>query len=129
MRRFLISLGFIMLFVIGSVVFEQWYMYRFAKGMNEGLDDIMEAKQYVKQTEAMGALNDFYEKNHPVISHLVFSNRLEEIETVLHKLNAYVAAEDENEVPATIEELRSRINLLASTELYRRNHPHGFCID
>lgn len=129
MKRFLISLILILLFVGGSVVFDQWFMCRFAKEINGGLDRIVQAEEQSERDEAIKALNQCYDDRHPIADHLIFANRLEEIETLLYKLNAYVEAEDEEEILATAQELRARINLLHSLEFYRGNHPSDFSIN
>ena len=53
----------------------------------------------------------------------------EELEMLLHKLNAYLKTEDEHEIEATAAELRARVNLLYSTDLYHWYHPFQFRIE
>lgn len=128
MKRFLISLILILLFVGGSVVYDQWFMCQFSKEMNNGIDGIIQAQNQLEKEGAVERLNKCYEKRHPIADHLIFSNRLEEIETLLYKLNAYIDREEDAEILATAQELRSRINLLHSIEFYRGNRSKDFGI-
>lgn len=130
MKRFIISLSLILLFVIAAVFFDQWYMYGFAEKMNEGVDQlIISMEDAQKRSDAVEILNKTFRKARPIINQLVFANRLEEVETVLYKLNAYIEIGDEREISATAEELRSRVNLLSSADLYYRNHASRFGIN
>ncbi len=128
MKRFLISLILILLFVGGSVVYDQWFMCRFAKEMNDGIDGIIQAQHQSEKENAVEQLNECYAKRHPIADHLIFSNRLEEIETLLYKLNAYIEEQEDAEILATAQEMRSRINLLHSIEFYRGNRSGDFSI-
>lgn len=128
MKRFLISLILILLFVGGSVVYDQLFMCRFAKEMDEKIGRIVAAENQEACRDAVVELNSYYGKRHPIADHLIFSNRLEDIETLIYKLNAYVEEDDKKEILATAQELRARINMLHSIEFYRGNSPEDFRI-
>ena len=130
MKRFVISLSLILVFIMGAIFFEHWYMQDFAFTMNGQITLLEEAvRKQENVSTAMEQLNDAYHRNRPIVSQLVFSNRLEEVETVLYKLNAYIKAADQSEINATIAELRARMRLLSSSQRYYRNQKAKWGID
>lgn len=112
MKRFIISLSFIFLFVISVIAFDQWYMDRFENRINQGLDAVLSAKDERGLQESIKMLNEDFYHSRSVVSQFVFANRLEEMETALYKLNAYVEIQDHDEIMATAEEVRARLHLL-----------------
>ncbi len=129
MKRTLISLCLILIFILSVVIADLWFMNRYADGMNRRLDAIVKADSYEEKKRLAGELDVFF-VSHDFFAHrLVPTGRMEEMETLLHKLNAYIETEDSHEVAATVAELRSRVNLLYSTFMYRWYHPERFRIE
>lgn len=129
MKRTIISLCIITVLIIAIVVGDLWFMSNFADGMNTRLDAIAGADTIVEKKQLAAELDDFYMKRNFWAHRLVPTNRMEDLETLLHKLNAYLKAEEENEIEATVAEVRARVNLLYSTSVYHWYHPAGFCIE
>lgn len=129
MKRTLISLGLITVFIITVVIADLWFMSRYAEGMNSRLDAIAEAKSYLEKKKLAKELDDFFVSQDFWAHRLVPTGRMEELETLLHKLNAYLETEDSHEVTATVAEIRSRVNLLYSTSIYHWYHPVEFRIE
>lgn len=129
MRRIMISLGVISAFILIVVIGDLWFMNRYAARMNEGLDAIANAGTYEEKRQRAEELDVLFEDQSFWAHRLIPTNRLEELSTLLHKLNAYIESEDENEVGATVEEIRARVNLLYSTELWRWYQSKGFRIE
>ncbi len=129
MKRTMISLGVISVFILGIAIGDLWFMNRYAAGMNEGLDAIAAAESFDEKKMHTAQLEDFFVSQDFWAHRLIPTSRLEELETLLHKLNAYLETEDENEVSATVAEIKARVNLLYSTNLYHWYHPAGFSIE
>ena len=129
MKRTIISLCIITVLIIAIVVGDLWFMSNFADGMNTRLDAIAGADTIVEKKQLAAELDNFYMKRNFWAHRLVPTNRMEDLETLLHKLNAYLKAEEENEIEATVAEVRARVNLLYSTSVYHWYHPTGFCIE
>lgn len=129
MKRTLISLGLITVFILAVVIADLWFMTRYAEGMNTRLDAIAEAESYQEKKELAAELDDFFLSRNFWAHRLVPTGRMEELETLLHKLNAYIETEDTHEVVATVAEIRSRVNLLYSTSFYHWYHPAEFRIE
>lgn len=129
MKRTLTSLIVITVFVVSVVVADLWFMSSYAKGMNERLEQIEKVETMEMKKEAVLDLEHYFKNKNFWAHRIVPTGRLEELETLLYKLNAYIAASDEHEVTATIAELRSRVNLLYSTNLYHWYHPAEFSIE
>ena len=129
MRRTVISLAVITVFILTVVIGDQWFMGRYADGFNERLDILEKAENLEEQKEGAAELDRFYKEGSFLAHRLIPTGRLEEIEMLLHKLNAYIETEDDHEVEATIAEIRARVNLLYSTNLYHWYHPLEFRIE
>ncbi len=129
MKRTVISLTVITAFVLGVVVWDLWFMTRYVGGMNERLDALEAALEFEEQKACAAQLDDYFLSKNFWAHRLVPTGRMEELETLLHKLNAYIETKDEREVEATIAELRARLNLLYSTDLYHWYHPMEFRIE
>lgn len=114
MKRFVISLSLILLFIFAVILFDGWYIKTFKKEMNQGIDAIIAAENQAEFIAAGERLRDSYNRRKIILSKLVFTNRMEEMQTLVDKLMAYLDAENESEILATAAELRARINLLRS---------------
>ena len=112
MKRFVISLLLIFVFVSSAVAFDQWYVNRFKNQLNAGVDAVVEAGDERQRLAATEELNAVYDRARFIVSQFVFANRLEEVETLLRKLSAYIEIGNEEEIGATAEEFRSRVDLL-----------------
>lgn len=129
MRRTVISLSLILLFIVAVVGGDLWFMSRFADGMNRRLDAVSSAATLVEKKILAKDLDAYYSKQDFWAHRLIPTGRIEELETLLHKLNAYLKVGDMFEVEATVAEIRSRVNLLYSTTLYHWYHPAEFRIE
>ena len=129
MKRTFISLALILAIITLVVIGDLAFMTQFADGMTMRLDKIIESKSIVKQREIAEELGLFYKSKDFIAHRIIPTDRIEEIETMLHKLNAYIGEEDENEIGATAAEIRARVNLLYSTYIYHWYHPFEFRIE
>ncbi len=129
MKRTFISFGILISLVVVAVGADLFFMTRFAAGITDRLDLISQEDLLYKKKEFAEDLDRFYEENSFWAHRVVPTDRLDEIEMLLHKLNAYLEEEDYNEVEATVAELRARINLLYSTNIYHWYHPFRFRIE
>ncbi|MBQ8894031.1 MAG: DUF4363 family protein [Clostridia bacterium] len=129
MKRTMVSLILIILFILAVVLGDLWFMSSYAEGMNDRLDALLEAKTLEEKKSCALDLDAFFEKRNFWAHRLVPTGRMEELETLLHKLNAYLKTDDAHEVEATVAEIRSRVNLLYSTAIYHWHHPTEFCIE
>lgn len=129
MKRTFISFGILISLVLAVVGADLFFMTRFAAGITDRLDQISQEDLLDKKKEIAADLDRFYEKNSFWAHRVVPTDRLDEIEMLLHKLNAYLEEEDYNEIEATTAELRARINLLYSTNIYHWYHPFRFRIE
>lgn len=129
MKRTWISLVIIIVFIIGVSVLDLWFVSEFAAGMTARLDAVSAAETLPEKKELAEELDRYYQKQQFWAHRLIPTGRLEELEMLLHKLNAYLKTEDEHEIEATAAELRARVNLLYSTDLYHWYHPFQFRIE
>ena len=118
-----------MIFIITVVAVDLWVMTSFVSGMTRRLDLISDSDELMVQKELAKDLDSFYESKRFWIHRFVPTGKVEDIETLLHKLNAYLKEEDYNEVEATVAELRTRVNVLYSTYIYHWYHPFHFRIE
>ena len=123
MKRTIMSLILITIFVVGIVVADLWFMSSYAAGMNERLDKIDEKSEIDDKRVAAKELDAFFEDRNFWAHRFVPTGRMEELETLLYKLNSYLSTEDEHEIDATVAELKARVNLLYSTMFYHWHHP------
>ena len=129
MKRTLISLSLITVFVLSVVIGDLWFMTHYVGGINDRLDKLEAAEGLDEQKACAAELDDFFVSHNFWAHRLVPTGRMEELETLLHKLNAYIETEDVHEVEATVAELRARANLLYSTDLYHWYQPMEFRIE
>lgn len=129
MKRTIISLSLITLFVFGVVFFDLFFMTRYVGALNDRMDLLEHASSREEQIERALDLGEFFKEHKFWANRLIPTDRMEDMETLLHKLNAYIETEDVHEVEATIAELRSRVNLLYSTDPYHWYHPTRFRIE
>ena len=129
MKRTFISFGILISLVLVVVGADLFFMMRFVEGITDRLDQISREDLLEKKKEIAADLDRFYEDNSFWAHRVVPTDRLDEIEMLLHKLNAYLKEEDYNEIEATAAELRARINLLYSTNIYHWYHPFRFRIE
>ena len=116
---------FILVIVCGDLLF----MTSFAEGMTERLNRIHQTDRLEEKIEIAKDLDEFYKKRSFMAHRLIPTDRVEEIEMLLHKLNAYLKEADANEIEATTAELRARVNLLYSTTIYHWYPPFEFRIE
>ena len=112
MKRTIINLTLITVFLTAVTLGDLWFMHRYSGGMNERLNAVEDAGNYEDQIKASRSLDEYFRKNYYLAHRLIHTGRLDEVETLLHKLNAYIRTEDEHEVAATVAELRGRVDLL-----------------
>ena len=129
MKRTLISLSLITVFVVAVAAADIWFMTDFASEMNRRIDLLEQARGYQEQRACALALDEYFESKKLLANRFVLTDRMEEMETLLHKMNSYIETEDEHEVVATAAELRARVNLLYSTAFYHWYHPIEFRIE
>lgn len=129
MKRTMTGLIVITVFVVAVVLADLWFMSQYAAGMNERLDAVANAEGFENQKHAAEELDRYFNEQDFWAHRFIPTGRMEELETLLHKLNAYIATEDEHEVLATAAEIRARVNLLYSTDLYHWYHPADFRIE
>lgn len=129
MRRTFISFTLIMIFIVSIVGADLWIITKFCDGMTERLDAISMSEEIEEQRRLAEEMDRFYESYQFWLHRTVSTGKLEDIEMLLHKLNAYLKEADENEIEATAAEIRSRVNLLYSTWLYHWYHPFDFRIE
>lgn len=129
MKRTWISFGVLVVFILAVVCGDLWFMSSYADGMNRRLDAIMEAGTLEDKKSCAEDLDAYFVKKNFWAHRLVPTGRMEELETLLHKLNAYLNTADEHEIEATVAEIRARVNLLYSTDVYHWYHPAEFCIE
>lgn len=129
MKRTIVSLSLITVFILTVAIGDIWFMTGYADGMNRHLDAVEEARGYEEKKICALELDDYYQSKAFWAHRLVPTGRMEEIETLLHKLNAYIETRDDHEVEATVAELRARVNLLYSTSFYHWYHPTEFRIE
>ncbi len=129
MKRTVISLSLITAFILAVVIWDLWFMTRYVSGMNDRLDALEAAGSLEEQKSLAMELDDFFMDRNFWAHRVVPTGRMEDLETLLHKLNAYIETEDEHEVEATIAEVRARVNLLYSTDIYHWYQPAEFRIE
>lgn len=129
MKRTIISLTVIIVFILAVVCGDLWFMSSYAYGMNRHLDAILEADTLELKKQRAIELDDFFVRKNFLAHRLVPTGRMEELETLLNKLNAYLKTNDEHEVEATVAEIRARVNLLYSTTIYHWYQPAEFSIE
>ena len=126
MKRTFISFGIILAFLLVIVGTDLVFMTSFADGMTKRLDLIIETENIDLQKQRAKELDDYFRSKEFFAHRFIPTDRIEEIETMLHKLNAYISEEDKNEIEATAAEIRARINLLYSTYIYHWYQPFEF---
>ncbi len=129
MRRTFISFTIIMIFIIAIVAADIIIITDFTSGMTERLDAISALEDFEEQKVLAKEMDSFFESRRFWIHRIVPTGRAEDIEMLLHKLNAYLKEEDKNEVEATAAEIRARVNTLYSTWIYHWYHPFRFRIE
>ena len=118
-----------MLFIFAVVFADVYIITDFSSGMTSRLDAISSTEDFQKQTVLAEEMDSYYESRRFWLHRFVPTGKLEDIETLLHKLNAYLKEEDEKEIEATTAEIRARVNFLYSTWLYHWYHPFRFRIE
>lgn len=129
MKRTFISLAVILAFLILIIGVDLIFMTSFADGMTKRLTLIIESDNIAYQREKAKEMDDYFRSKDFFAHRFIPTDRIEEIETMLHKLNAYIDEEDANEIEATAAEIRARINLLYSTYIYHWYQPFDFRIE
>ena len=129
MKRTFISLAVILAFLVAIVGGDLAFMTTFADGMTKRLDLIIETENVELQKQRTKELNLFYKNKEFWAHRFIPTDRIEEIETMMHKLNAYINESDENEIEATAAEIQARVNLLYSTYLFHWYQPFEFRIE
>ena len=129
MKRTFISLAVILAFLIFIIGTDLIFMTSFADGMTKRLTLIIESDNIAYQREKAKEMDDYFRSKEFFAHRFIPTDRIEEIETRLHKLNAYIDEEDANEIEATAAEIRARINLLYSTYIYHWYQPFDFRIE
>lgn len=129
MKRTFISLGIILAFLLVIVGTDLVFMTAFADGMTNRLDLIIETENIDLQKQRAKELDDYFRSKEFLAHRFIPTDRIEEIETMMHKLNAYINEEDKNEIEATATEIQARINLLYSTYIYHWYQPFEFRIE
>ncbi len=127
MKRMVIPLIIIIALVGFIVAADLWFITSYASGMTERLDALSQA-QPGEQAEQCREIIHFHFDKKFWVRRFIPSARLDEIEMLLHKLDAYVEEGDQNEIGATTAEVRARVNRLFSTFLYHWYHPEGYRI-
>ena len=116
MKRIVVSLIAILVIVVFAVLSGILYSRAYVEGF-EGLLDELDCTQ---QKEAvMDKMIQYYWRHSAIVCRIVPLSRMEEIETLLYKLNAYVKKGDEKETLATSEELRARVKMIYFMALWR----------
>jgi hypothetical protein len=129
MKRTIISLTVIIVFILAVVCADLWFMSSYAYGINRHLDAILEAHTLESKKQRATELDEFFANKDFWAHRLVPTGRMEELEMLLNKLNAYLKTNDEHEVEATVAEIRARVNLLYSTSIYHWYQPAEFRIE
>ena len=129
MKRTFISLGVILALILTIVISDIVFITSFAKGLTDRLDAIYQTDLLDEKIAIAKDMDAFYKRKSFMAHRLIPTDRVEEIEMLLHKLNAYLKEEDTNEIEATAAELRARVNLLYSTSIYHWYHPFDFRIE
>mgnify|MGYP003302364265 CR=1 FL=1 len=129
MKRTFLSLAIILAFLLFIVGTDLVFMTTFADGMTKRLGLIIETENIELQKQYARNLDEYYRKKELLAHRFIPTDRIEEIETMMHKLNAYINEADENEIEATATEIQARINLLYSTYVYHWYQPFDFRIE
>lgn len=129
MKRTFICFTLIMIFVVSVVAADIIIITDFSSGMTQRLDEISVSESFEEQKVMAKDLDSFFQSRRFWIHRLVPTGKAEDVETLLHKLNAYLKEDDKNEVEATVAELRARVNFLYSTWFYHWHHPFEFRIE
>ncbi len=129
MKRTFISLAVIILFLLLIIGTDLIFMTSFADGMTNRLNLIIETENVDLQKQRARDLDDYFRSKEFFAHRFIPTDRIEEIETMMHKLNAYINEEDKNEIEATATEIQARINLLYSTYIYHWHQPFEFRIE
>ena len=129
MRRTFISFTVIMLFIITVVSADVCVITDFSSGMTSRLDALSSTEDFQKQMALAEEIDSFFESRRFWLHRFVSTAKVDDIETLLHKLNAYLKERDEKEIEATTAEIRARVNFLYSTWLYHWYHPFRFRIE
>lgn len=129
MKRTFISLAVILAFLLLIIGTDLVFMTTFTDGMTNRLQSIIETENIDLQKRRAKELDDYYQSKEFLAHRFIPTDRIEEIETMMHKLNAYINEKDENEIEATATEIQARINLLYSTFIYHWYQPFEFRIE
>lgn len=129
MKRTVISLTLITVFILAVAWGDIYFMTGYAKGMNDRLDAVEQAESFEEKKICALSLDRFFRSKGFWAHRFIPTGRIEELETLLHKLNSYIETKDDHEVEATVAELRARVNLLYSTSIYHWYHPTEFRIE
>lgn len=129
MKRTFISLGLILTFLIAILATDLFFMSHYADGMLSRIDSLETAESYEIKNLKMDDLLAFYEANDFLAHRFVMTDRMDEIDVLIYRLAAFLEAEEDYEVSATIAELKARIHSLYSTWLYHWYHPREFGIE
>ncbi len=129
MKRTVISLTLITVFILAVALGDIYFMTGYAEGMNDHLDAVEKAVSFEEKKACALSMDQFFRSKEFWAHRFVPTGRIEELETLLHKLNSYIKTKDDHEVDATVAELRARVNLLYSTSVYHCYHPTGFRIE
>ncbi len=129
MKRTTVAFSLIGVFILLVVGGDLWFSNSFAKQMNRRLDTVRDAGSTAEKVENVQKLDNYYQSQDFLAHRFIPTNRLEELEMLLHKLNAYLSVGDEHEVAATVAEIKARVNLLYSTDVYHWYHPVDYRIE
>ena len=129
MKRTFISLAVILSFLLLIIGTDLFFMTTFADGMTNRLGLIIETENIDLQKQRAKELDSFFRKKEFLAHRFIPTDKIEEIETLMHKLNAYINEEDKNEIEATATEIQARVNLLYSTYIYHWYQPFEFRIE
>ena len=119
MKRTVICLSLIVVFVALVVILDIWFVSVYVDGFNQCLDQLDQGQTYSELSVAAERLSTYFHRKSFWAHRIVPTGRLEELETLITKLNAYIEVHDIHETRATSAELRARVNLLYSTGFYR----------
>lgn len=129
MKRTFISLGTIVLLLIAVLAFDIIFTTYYSDGMLKRLDLLESVGTFENKMNAAEELIAFYEKNDIIAHRLIPTNRMDELESSIYRLVAFLEAGEDYEVSATVAEIRARIHSLYSTWFYRWYHPRDFGIE
>ncbi len=129
MKRTMTGLCLILFFILLVVALDLWFMTRYVGGLDHRLDLLKQTENQIDRKTAAYELDGFFKDNSFLAHRFIPTDRLDELEMLLHKMNSYISTDDAHEIDATIEEFRARIHLLYSTSFYHWYQPFEFRIE